>query len=185
MIGKLNCVKKTSWPDIAYAMHQCARFLSKPKVCHSQAVICVVCYMKGPISNGLILIPNKSKNLTTYADADWCGGWSLEEAELNKATAKSRYGYVILFMNCILLFASGLYSLVTFSTPENEYVALSESLHETILIINLIAEIKTRRIGSYKNKPNVKCTTFEDNFGALELAMVPKICPHMCHINNK
>ena len=131
------------------------------------------------------MIPDEKKSLTTYADPDWCGGWNLEEAELDEATAKSRSGYVILFMNCILLFSSKFQTLVTLSTTEAEYVALSESLRETIPVMNLIEEIKLIDIGSYRNKSEVKCTAFEDNSGALELAMVPKIRLCTRHINNK
>ena len=30
MVGKLNCLEKTSRPKIVYAVHQCARFASNP-----------------------------------------------------------------------------------------------------------------------------------------------------------
>jgi hypothetical protein len=33
--------------------------------------------------------------------------------------------------------------------------------------------------------PTVKCNVFEDNYGAVELANVPKLCPRTNHINTK
>ena len=36
-----------------------------------------------------------------------------------------------------------------------------------------------------KLKPQVKCTMFEDNIGALELAKAPKMCPRTKHITIK
>ena len=38
LIGKLNFLALNSRPDIAFAVHQCARFCSKPKQTHGQAV---------------------------------------------------------------------------------------------------------------------------------------------------
>jgi hypothetical protein len=38
VIGKLNYLEKSSRPDISYAVHQCARFCSNPKVEHTAAV---------------------------------------------------------------------------------------------------------------------------------------------------
>jgi hypothetical protein len=38
IIGKLNYLEKSTRPDIAYAVHQCARFSSDPKYEHGKAV---------------------------------------------------------------------------------------------------------------------------------------------------
>jgi hypothetical protein len=38
MIGKLNYLGKATHGDIAYAVHQCARFVSNPKREHGDAV---------------------------------------------------------------------------------------------------------------------------------------------------
>lgn len=38
VIGKLNFVEKATRSDISYAVHQCARFVSDPKVEHGNAV---------------------------------------------------------------------------------------------------------------------------------------------------
>ena len=38
VIGKLNFLEKSTRPDIAYAVHQCARFSSNPKKSHTKAV---------------------------------------------------------------------------------------------------------------------------------------------------
>ena len=98
---------------------------------------------------------------------------------------KSRTGYIIRFMKCPLIFASKLQTLCTLSTTKDEYVALSESLRETIPIMELIKEIKKQKIGTYAYISAVGCTVFEDNSGVLELFMFPKIRPRTKHINNK
>jgi hypothetical protein len=38
IIGKLNFLEKSTRPDIAYAVHQCARFSANPKKSHANAV---------------------------------------------------------------------------------------------------------------------------------------------------
>jgi hypothetical protein len=38
VIGKLNFLEKSTRPEIAYAVHQCARFASNPKQSHANAV---------------------------------------------------------------------------------------------------------------------------------------------------
>ncbi len=38
VIGKLNFLEKSTRPEIAYAVHQCARFCSSPKQSHAEAV---------------------------------------------------------------------------------------------------------------------------------------------------
>ena len=39
VVGKLSYLKKTSRPNIAYAVHQCARFASNPRRLHTHAVM--------------------------------------------------------------------------------------------------------------------------------------------------
>jgi len=39
VIGQLNFLEKSTSLDIAYAVHQCARFTSDPRYSHKQAVL--------------------------------------------------------------------------------------------------------------------------------------------------
>ena len=185
VVGKLNYLEKTSRPEIAYAVHQCARYSSNPRRSHTQAVIYLAKYLKGTRDCGMVLNPKPDEGVVVYADADWSGNWNHQEAEDDEATAKSRSGYVALFANCIILFSSKIQSLVSLSTTEAEYISLSQSLRETIPIMNMLDEVRKYKLFKCVRKAQVKCTVFEDNTGALELAMVPKIRPRTKHINNK
>jgi hypothetical protein len=51
-----------------------------------------------------------------------------------------------------------------------QYVALSESLRDTIHLMNLINEFKDHGLSVTSSQPRVFCKAFEDNSGALELA---------------
>ena len=72
------------------------------------------------------------------------------------------------------------------STVEAEYIALSQSLREVIYMMQLVDEVKRRKIPLFgKAQTLVRCNAFEDNMGALELSKVPKMRPRTKHINIK
>jgi len=55
VIGKLNYLEKSTTPEIAYAVHQCARFCANPKKSHGEAVKVIGRYLLGTANKGLIL----------------------------------------------------------------------------------------------------------------------------------
>ena len=54
VIGKLLYLEKSTRPDIACAVHQCARYCYAPKVSHAQAVKRICRYLLGTKDKGLI-----------------------------------------------------------------------------------------------------------------------------------
>ena len=54
-----------------------------------------------------------------------------------------------------------------------------------IPIMDILDEVRQYKLFACVSNAQVKCTAFEDNTGALELAMVPKLRPRTKHINNK
>mgnify|MGYP006157307357 FL=1 len=84
-----------------------------------------------------------------------------------------------------MLWASKLQTEVALSTTEAEYVCLSQSLRDTIPLMNLLAEVRDKLDKDVISVPAVRCTLFEDNSGALELARTPKMRPRTKHINIK
>ena len=184
VIGKLNFLEKSSRPDIAYATHQCARFCSEPKQVHIDAVIYLTKYLQNTRNEGILLDPKHETSFEVYADADFAGNWFKMTAQDDPSTAKSRSGYVIMYGNCPILWGSKLQTCISLSTTEAEYVALSQSLRDTIPIMNLIKELQDQGFHDENIKPVVHCKAFEDNTGALELSKVPKMRPRTKHINN-
>ena len=59
VIGKMLYLEKSTRPDIAYAVHQCARFASDPKEEHGKAVKWLGRYLLGTREQGMILKPGK------------------------------------------------------------------------------------------------------------------------------
>ena len=130
--------------DISYNVHQCARFSENPKAEHVKAVKHIGRYLLKTRKMVTIFNPN-DEQFTVYADAGFSGNWKPDEAEGNYNTAKSRSGYIIVFMNCVISAKSQLQTEVALSTTEAEYIALSQALRRTIPIMRLVNEIKEHR----------------------------------------
>ena len=129
------------------------------------------------------MCPDKEKCLETYADADFSGNWSRENANKDSMTVKSRAGVLITFANCPVLWVSNLQTIISLSATDADYVALSQSLRETITIIKLLKKLNILEYSTYSSTPTVYYKAFEDNSGALELANTPKMHPRTKHIN--
>lgn len=183
VIGKLNFLEKSTRPDIAFAVHQCARFQSNLKKTHGEAVKHIGRYLLGTKDRGLIYKPTNSNKMECYVDADFCGNRDATVADKEVSTAKSRTGYIILYCGCPILWASKLQSVIALSTTEAELVALSTALRDVIPMIELMKELQQRKVINTFNPPQLKCKVFEDNSGALEIATVHKTRPRTKHMN--
>jgi hypothetical protein len=181
VIGKLNFVEKSTRPDIAYAVHQCARFSNDPKESHANAVKRIVKYLIATKDKGIILNP-QVHSFDCWVDADFVGNWDRVNADVDPSTAKSRTGYVITYAGCPIAWASKLQSDVALSTTEAEYNALSTSLREVIHLMQLVEEAKELGWTTFTGVPSVHCTVFEDNSGCLEMARLPKMRPRTKHL---
>jgi hypothetical protein len=184
LIGKLNYLEKSTRPDIAYAVHQCARFASNPKKCHGVAIKHIGRYLLYTKNKGIICIPNE-ESVECYADADFAGNWHAEIAAVDRATARSRSGYVIKYAGMPLTWGSKLQTETALSATEAEYISLSTALREVIPIIDYLCELRENGFKFNNDKNEIKCKAFEDNEGALEMARSPKFRPRTKHINIK
>jgi hypothetical protein len=185
IIGKLNYLEKSTRPDLAYSVHNAARFSADPKTNHSTAVKRIGRYLLGTRDKGIIMTPDPQRSLEVYADADFCGLYNHETAIYDPATAKSRTGYVIKYMGCPIVWASKLQTETALSTCEAEYISCSEALRTAIPIMDLIDEASSLGFNVAPPETKVLCNLFCDNTGAVELIRLPKIRPRTKHINSK
>jgi hypothetical protein len=184
VIGKLQYLEKSSRPDIAYAVHQCARFSESPRLEHSKAVKLIGRYLLGTKCEGMRTAP-KDESFIDWSDADFSGNWDPPTAQDDPMTSKSRSGCVIFYAACPIVFYSKLQTEIALSSTESEYVALSQSLREVLPLMELVTELKAAGFDVPGAKPAVHCTAFEDNNGALEMAQTPKMRPRTKHMNIK
>ena len=179
-IGSLSCLTGCTRPDILMAVHQAAKFSNCPKACHDAAVKRIGKCLLGTSEEGLICEPDVSKGLEIFADADFAGAFDKTVAE-DLASARSRTGCIIKYAGCPLMWKSKLQTEITLSTMEAEHIALSTALREGITIIHFLREINLVMNIPDCNKI-MKCTVFEDDNGAIELAKTPKMRPRTKHI---
>jgi hypothetical protein len=127
----------------------------------------------------------KDESFMDWSDADFSGNWDHATAEGDPMTAKSRSGCVVFNAGCPIVFFSKLQTEIALSSTESEYVALSQSLREVLPLMELVTELKTAGFDVPGANPQVHCTAFEDNNGALEMAQTPKMRPRTKHLNIK
>jgi hypothetical protein len=184
VIGKMNYLEKATRPDIAYAVHQCARFSESPREEHSQAVKLIGRYLLGTRNKGMIFKPVQ-KSFEVFSDDDFSRNWDINIAENDQSTARSRTGYAIKYANCTIACASKLQTEIALSSTKSEYIALSQSLREVIPLMRLVNELNANGFAVPGETPRVLCKAFEDNSGALEMARTPKMRPRTKHLNIK
>jgi hypothetical protein len=127
-------------PDIAMAVHLCARFSVFPMRLHEQAVMRIGRYLLSTRKKGMTYKPDSSKGLELYVNADFAGGWDPADPG-NADNIYSRTRFVIRYASCPIFWQSKLQTEIALSTAKAEYIALSQALRETIPMMNLMKEI--------------------------------------------
>ena len=194
VIGMLMYLAQNSRPDIAYAVHQCARFTHSPKHSHAVGVKRILRYLNSTKDKGMTLSPNRSLVIDCYVDADFAGLWNVEQDQ-DPLCVKSRSGFLITFMGCPLHWVSKLQSQIALSTMEAEYIALSQAMRELIGLRAMLKEIYSNTFKTPSAITSLKfqavsktfgtipaSTVHEDNEACLRFATVPKMSPRTKHI---
>jgi hypothetical protein len=169
VIGMLLYLSGHSRPDIAFAVHQCARYTFQPTRRHELALIRIGRYLKGTLDKGLIMIPSLIPSIDCYPDADFAGLWGHEDPH-DPHCARSRTGYVILAFGCPIVWRSLMQQCISLSTMESEYYALSTACKDLIPVVAMVREL-SKSVGlddNFISKLHIKI--HEDNSGALNLA---------------
>jgi hypothetical protein len=175
VIGILNYIAASSRPDISFAVHQCAQFSQSPGCIHELAVKRIVRYLKGTRTKGYVLRPTSTKSIDCYVDADFSGSWTPQTSG-DSSSVRSRSGYIITYASCPLLWASKLQLEIALSTTESEYISLSQSLRDLILLKALLAELADSFCLEVNNI-TAHSTVFEDNKGCVDLIAASTMRP--------
>lgn len=181
MIGQLNYLAATTWPNILMAVHQCTRLCNNPRLQHKQAIKQIVQYLKGTANKGLILCPNPTVGLECFANANFAGSFK-KNVSANLSSCLSRTDFFVSFAKCLIIWNLKLQPTIALSTTEAEYIALSTTLCNVSFVMHLLDKFKWHGVHLPSTKPNVCCKVFKDNIGALELAKVHKLRPRTKHI---
>ena len=174
IVGMLLYLSTNTRPDISMAVSQVARFCNDPKQSHATAVKMILRYLKRTCDKGMIMRPNNKLILDCYVDAAFAGLYKIEP-DSNPDAARSRYGYVIMFGDCPLIWKSSLLSQIVLSTAEAEYGALQHAMRIMIPLRRLIVETINRVQLTETLRATLHCRVFEDNAACLILATQQRI----------
>lgn len=164
-IGELQYLAFTR-PDIAFAVHRLAQFVSNPTEAHWTAVKRVLRYLKGTITHGLLLHRNKSPMIRAYSEADWAG---------NPQDRSSTSAFIIFLGGNPISWSSRKQRAVARSSTEAEYRSLAAATSEVRWIQNLFHELRF----PLHIPPVLYC----DNIGATHLSLHPVMHSRMKHIS--
>ncbi len=128
----------------------------------------------------MICKPEFTKGIEMFVDADFTGGWDLDDA-LNAENVYSHTGYVICYAGCPVFWQSKLQAEIALSTAEAEYIALSQALRETISKTNLMREMNII-FPLHLPQPNFILKVQEDNQSCIAMTNNPKFTPRTKHI---
>eukprot|EP00957_Ditylum_brightwellii_P066173 5021575-Ditylum_brightwellii.AAC.1 len=159
----------------------CTRFQSDPRIPYYKTVKRIGTYLAQIRDKGIKFSPSKNvTNIECYLDADFAGAYTKENNH-DPNSVRSRSGCVIMYGNYPIIWFSRLQSEIALSTTEAEYIALSIAAREVLSLRELISEIAPVTKITV-TKPDIRCTIFEDNKGAEELAKMHKSRPRTKHI---
>ena len=129
-VGSLIYLAMNTRPDITFAVNRCARFMANPNDSHFKALDRIWKYLNKYPELGLFYDCSQTNgSVLGYTDADWGG---------DTTSRKSTSGYIFLLNNNMISWLSMLQKTVALSSCEAEYMALKESIKESIYLNNMI-----------------------------------------------
>ena len=167
LVGSLQYLVRGSRPDIANAVRELGRFMSRYNVSHYNAAKRVARYLKFTSAYGLVFDGTRQSGLDfeVYADASFA---RKEEGR------RSITGYCSILAGAAVSFRSCKQDHITLSTCESELVACSEGVKETMWLRMLSEEIGW--------KPSGPTIVFGDNQAAISIIRNPVRHPSTKHI---
>ncbi|GJX25276.1 retrovirus-related pol polyprotein from transposon TNT 1-94 [Tanacetum coccineum] len=135
VVGSLRYLTCTR-PDIAYSVSVVSQFMKDPRSSHWRAVRIIIQHIKGTQSLGLFYSNSANCKLIRYSDSNW---------NRNIDDLKSTSGYVFYMGDTSITWASKKQPIVTLSTCEANYVAMSWCARHAIWLRNLLSEINLQQ----------------------------------------
>ena len=166
MVGSLLYTAIATRPDISHAVGTVSEYSSKPTEAHLTAVKRILRYLKGSLDVCLKYATSDNGQLIGYSDADYAG--DLDDRH-------STTGNLFLISNGPVSWFSKKQQIVTLSTAEAEYVALSAATQEAMWIRRLLSDFHVPL-----DRPTV---ILEDHQGAICLAKNPVTRSRSKHID--
>ncbi|KAE8721370.1 hypothetical protein F3Y22_tig00016115pilonHSYRG00011 [Hibiscus syriacus] len=118
-VGCLMYAMVCTRPDLAHAVSQVCKYMSKPGKQHWEAVKWIFRYLKGIVGHGIVFGSQRDNPLVVgYVDSDYAGDLD---------NRRSTTGYVFTLGGGPICWKSIVQSVVALSTTETEYMAAAEA----------------------------------------------------------
>jgi hypothetical protein len=160
LVGSLQYLVQGTRPDLAYSVGVLSRKLQSPSRKDWERGKRILRYIKGTLQYGVHYSAEKPQTpLAIYSDADYAG---------NVETRISTTGYISIMAGGPITWKSQLQKTVAKSTMEAEYMALSDSVSETIWLRRILSELKPDM-----HRNDIPTTVYCDNQSAIRFAKHP------------
>lgn len=164
LIGKLIYLTITR-PDLCFAVQKLAKYTAAPRVPHYQALLKVLRYIKGTVSQGIFFSAKSSLQLKGFADADW-GAFP--------DTRRSVSGYCIFLGDSLISWKSKKQKIASSSSAEAEYRSMAMATRQIVWLRYLLQDFHIDQ-----SKPSVM---FCDNTAAIHTAHNPVFHERTKHV---
>ena len=161
LVGELMYIGVNTVPTIAYAVHNCARYMTKATPQHLSFAKQILRFLVGMVVKGRKLTwcaahvkpPYERGRIHSFADSSWADVLP---------SRKSTYGYYLFVNNAAFAWRSALAAILALSTAEAELISICSCATEIAYCRKLADEL-----GFLQLKPTI---LYEDNQGAKALA---------------
>jgi hypothetical protein len=158
-IGSLIYLMINTRPDICYSVSVLSRFMQQPRELHWRYLKRLLRYVKTTIDYSIIYTKNSSKmiELVGYSDADYAG-----DIEDRKSTS----GYTFKYKGCLISWNSSKQKIVSLSSTESEYIALTLAVKEGLWLNQLLNELgrNSEKIKIFCDNKSTICLTANPEF---------------------
>ena len=131
MVGKLNYLTITR-SDIACSVSVLSQYMSSPTINHWAIVKHILCYLKEALGRGILYKKHGHTRIEFFFDADWAGF-----KEYRRSTSE----YCVLFGGNMVSWKRKKQSVVSRSSTESEYRAMTQFVCEIMWIHQLLMEV--------------------------------------------
>lgn len=155
LVGKLNFLTHTR-PDLSYSVQTLSQYMQHPTEQRFAALTHTLHYVASTAGQGILLKLSLQLNLQAFSDSDWAACID---------TSRSITGYVLMLGNSPISWKSKKQSIVSKSSSEAEYRALSSTASEITWLVRLLTELGVTNLQPV--------TLFCDNQSAIHIAHNP------------